>query len=141
MAELWADNFSNNALFRGLKLDPAESLKLTYEKLLARFKIYRFLYIDESPDKLVEMSDPNFYFYKCRGNFFTAIQGYLELMQELGLVLDNDVNREIVEFFFVVQQLPITNRILKENIDSANHILDILIVYISAQLHSLSDKI
>lgn len=98
------------------------------EKILNDFNRFRYKFIDDIPDEILQPDMPNYHLYKCRMAFFGFIASHLLRLQHEGIKISDKVIKECKQFDDFTESLKGTyRRITKEDIDKANRMLDIII--------------
>lgn len=107
------------------KEQTSATTKATY---LRQAEKMRFEDLDELPAERVTFGDPNYYRYKCRGNWWHALVGMLEVITDNGWVEDAQAAVRVHDFMAWVQKdIDPAKFRTREEINAANDILDIVI--------------
>lgn len=98
------------------------------EKYLEKFVDFRDNYIDDLPPERLRISDENYHFYKCRGNFFTGIAADIEnLLDGGGLINDSEAVDKCKIFLEYVSEIDFSKFTTKKDIDKVNEIIECII--------------
>jgi len=99
---------------------------------LGRLKWFRNDFIDDLPIEKVSPQDPNYYKYKCRGNFFQGVVADLSNIIDEGIIKDDKIISAIEEFLkYATEEIDFSKFTTKENIRRVNEILDLVIKHFS----------
>lgn len=102
------------------------------EKYLARLRHLRNDYLDEIPPERVKLSDPNYYKYKVRGNYFDHVVSTLEAVIEFGVISDHGMIQKINAFIdFATEEKDFSKFTTEDDIKKVNGILDEIIGHLS----------
>lgn len=98
-------------------------------RYLQDFRAFRYEHLDDLPPQRIMLGDPNYYRYKCRGNFWNAVAARLENLRDFGIISDAEKAAEIDSFIqFLREQAPRESKFAtKEDIDKINQTLDRII--------------
>ena len=89
--------------------------------------------IDDLPKERVVPSDPNYHKYKCRTNWWQGILSRFRYLLEDGLIKDEGVSDSVEAFIkFAMEEIDFTKFRVKEEIDQANEILDLVISHLES---------
>ncbi len=127
-------------LLNGLRVFGIDSPDLKILKSSHRLKILRYLFIDELPEELVELDDPKFYFYKCRGNFIQTVMGTFWALLRYQLITDRALKIKIKDFYQFVRSLDFTKKLDKSVIEVVNQIQDDVIAHLGPKILSFNDS-
>ena len=98
------------------------------QKALLRFEYLRHDLIEEIPEKLLELGDPNYDFYKCRDIFFVDVAGWASRLLGKGLITGVEATAKAQEFMnFWQHKQDAAPRTVPADIQKANDFLDYLI--------------
>lgn len=108
---------------------------------LSKFTLLRHKYLDEIPDHILKLGDPNYEYYKCRGAWWTITSGNIQNARDAGLLKDGAMQEEVQKFLDYVKAVQNHRkermqqggeyRYTHEDIDGANAFLDKFIAYFS----------
>lgn len=104
-----------------------------FEQTVDLFRKFRNDYIDDLPEEIVTFEDPNYYKYKCRGNWWHGVLLNLNYLESILPAPDAELQSAINEFKGYIEGLDYKNgkRRTREEIDGANERLDRLIELLS----------
>ena len=100
---------------------------------LQKFLNLRNNYIDDLPLQRVTPEDPNYYRYKCRGNFFASALALIENIVEESIITDPRVIEDTQSAIEYIQRMDFSKFVTRQDIEKINTILDYMI-------NSLSDS-
>ena len=119
--------------------EPTEFETLQY--YLNKFTLFRHRYIDNLPDHILKLDDPNYNYYKCRTAWWTNISGNAQLLLREDVITNavlRDNLQKFIEYVKVVQNhrreqmaQGAAHHYTREEISGANEFLDKFIVYLS----------
>lgn len=111
---------------------------------LNKFTLFRHQYLDEIPDHILQLGEPNYNRYKCRGTWWTLISGNLQLARDAGLFTKDIMKEEVQKFLGYITAVQNRRkehmrqdneyRYTHEDIDNANAFLDKFIIYLSQRV-------
>ncbi len=124
------------------ELLPEESKETeTLQYYLNKFTLFRHRYIDDLPDHILKLDDPNYNYYKCRTAWWTNISGNAQLLLRENIINDFALRNEFQKFLDYIKTVQnhrqeqraqgIKHRYTREEINDANAFLDKFIVYLS----------
>ncbi len=130
---------SETQLPESLPGEPKETETLQY--YLNKFTLFRHRYIDDLPDHILKLDDPNYNYYKCRTAWWTNISGNAQLLLRENIINDSALSNEFQKFLDYIKTVQnhrqeqraqgIKHRYTREEINGANAFLDKFIVYLS----------
>ncbi len=103
---------------------PEQSPESEKQGFLAKLKELRYNWVDDIPAEMVETEDPLYNHYKCRVVFFSVVSGFLELSVENNYFKGEDLKAAEDFIDFVRREIKFGKRVVKEDIEKANAILD-----------------
>ena len=126
------ENNQNKNMISEKTINSLEQPLNTKEKILNDFNEFRYKFIDDIPNEILQPDMPNYHLYKCRMAFFGFIASHLVRLQREGIKISDEAIKKCKEFDDFTESLRDTyRRITKEDIDKANKILDIMISELS----------
>lgn len=100
-------------------------------KYLAIFTDYRNNYIDDLPPAKLQPGDPNYYLYKCRGNCFVGVRGYISEAVKKGAITGPVAIAKGREFSEYVSRMNFKKFTTPVDIAKLNETLDAMIIELS----------
>ncbi|GEM_PF-4887324 len=106
----------------------------TVEEALEYFSHERHQCLNEMPVERVSLNDPNYYFYKCRSNWWTGIMHRLPQLKKFASVeTGSEIDQDIDAFLAFTRTIDFSKFRTKEEIEKANAFLDKLIAYLESK--------
>lgn len=101
-----------------------ETLK---KKCLKIFQEFRFQYYDELPPNRLLPTNPEYHYYKCRGNFFAAVKNYIWLLISQEVITEPEVIQKGLQYIEYVKKRDLSKFSTENDIKIVNDILDCMI--------------
>ncbi len=102
------------------------------------FKTLRYSFLDDLPAQRITPSDPNYYLYKCRGNWLACLRGHLENAIDSDRIFnDRSIVERIEKFIERFLGKGADNTVVtRQEINEVNQLLDEVIAYLEPK-HNL----